>query len=425
MSTDHSGNLLSLVEVRKIATAVGCQELESKSADTLSFLVTPTVVNNDCEEPARIQVYCKTGTVGICRILNEEVRESFHQKCNLNTVKKLLRQPPDLTMIDPEVIFRSNDDTPGSVTDPHCEAVATGKKRTDLQWKENILRDAETVDIALSILAGENQSILSHLTSLRRTQKEIVKPRRTKKKTIINIKAFGSYAVGRRRKPGMIDNTKIEKTITNKKQEIAYSLPATNIEKVKKGLKDAFQGDVLSCIATTGPQSVFLYRNGKWAATGNILKEKLKTHKKVKYVSLGVDKRYFIILKGGQIIWDGPNSMKKYLETKLEIRCVAFGGKRDTFFVVYTDGSWKHEGSEIPMGLTMLLRDRGASNDITSITMGPSGEWFLQVENGDVWWGGVSKRIDNLFHSLTTGKDIKVPRLVVFGKHGSFIMTYG
>lgn len=420
MSTGKRGSQLSLVQVRKIATAVGCQEQKSKSANILSFLVTPTAVNNDSEEPARIHVYCKTGTVGVCRVLNEEVRESFHLRCSLKNVEKLLRQPPKLAMIDPEIIFRSSSDTPGCLTGPNCKAVITGVKCTDPPQKENILREAEAVDITLSILAGENQSILSHLTSLRRTQKEKVTARRANEKRSIKIVPFKTTAVGQIRKAKMMD----EKIMTNKKQEIAYSLPANNIEKVKKGLKDAFEGEVLSCIATTGPQSVFLYRNGKWAVTGKILKEKLKTHKKVKYVSLGVDKRYFIILKGGRIIWDGPNSMRKYLDSKLEIRCVAFGGNRDTFFIVYKDGSWKCEGSEIPMGLTMLLRDRGDIEDIINITMGPIGEWFVQVKNGDMWWGGVSKRIDNLFHSLTTGKDIKVPRLVVFGKHGSFIMTY-
>jgi len=442
MSIDKQGKGLQLspLLVREIASTIsGCHEIKSKSLNILSFMISP-LDNKGRREPARIQVYCTTGTVGVCRVLNKQVRQLFKQKCNLKTVEKLLREPPELTPIDPEVVFHSNEDTAGCQIMPYAcgamkdmEPAETGIKSISPTLKVDLLRDAERMDIALTILAGENQSIVSHLTSLRRTLREKETLRRkqmgmSRRKENMNRKHFGSTAVGRKRKVGYVgNNTKNIKniqTINHKKDnQIAYSLPLNNIEEVKTCLQGASKGEILSCVATNGLQSAFLYKSGKWAATGKILKEKLKKHKKVRYISLGTGGRYFITLKSGRIIWDGPNSMKKYLEGNLGIRCVAFGSNKGTFFVVYSDGSWKFEGSEIPSGLKSFLRSKGDCHGVECVALGPSGEWFLQSESGDMCWGGVSETIENHFDT-SIGKDRKTPHFVDFGKHGAFVIIY-
>lgn len=440
MSIDKQdkGLQLSPLLVREISPTIpGCREIKSRSSSILSFMVS-TLDDKGHREPARIHVYCKTGTVGVCRVLNNQVRESFKQKCNLKTVERLLREPPELTNIDPEVVFHSNDNTTGCEIKPNaCRAMGAMKpaetkiKSVSPTLKVNLLRDAERLDIALTILAGENQSTISHLTSLRRTMREKESRRQileiSHKKENINKKTFGSTAISQKRRVGIGNNNKNIKNIQTIKhkseKQITYNLPLTIIKEVKLCLQDASKGDILSCVATTGLQSAFLYKSGKWAATGKALKEKLKKHKKVRYISLGTGGRYFISMKSGRIIWDGPNSMKNYLEGNLGIRCVAFGGNKDTFVVVYSDGSWKFEGSEIPPDLKEFLRIKGDCHDLLCVTMGPSGEWFLQVESGDMCWGGVSKKVESLFDT-SIGKDKKTPHFVDFGKRGAFVMTY-
>jgi len=437
---------LSPVLVRDLASDIPeCYELKTKVHNTVSFIVTSASSSKDNSKkgPARVQVYCKTGTVGICRVLNQQVRVTFQQRCNLRAVERLLRQPPELTFINPEALHVNNTQLSGSTghgrKNPNeqnshvISDVVTNDKVINEQKKNDILlRDAESVDIVLAIIAGQRQNLISHVTSFRlekERENELLR-KSTKIRKNTNLVPFGSTAVRGKRKNKVIVNIKTAecKKRMNKAneaiREVAYRLPSNSVKEVEECLKENNNHDAIVCIATSGLQSFFLRKSGKWATNSSTLKKLLKNKKIIKYVSLGTSGRYFILFEGGEILWDGPNAMKQYVDGNVGVKCVAFGGKRDTFFVVYNDGSWKFEGSEIPQALKNVLSDSGG-RDLTCVTIGPGGEWFLKLRDGRLWWGGVSKKINKLFHTLLNVKNKKLPHFIDFGKGGSFIMTYG
>ena len=63
------------------------------------------------------------------------------------------------------------------------------------------------------------------------------------------------------------------------------------------------------------------------------------------------------------------------------VRSVAFGEGFDSYFLVFNDGWWDHDG-DIPHGLRRVMDSRSWRADLTCVSLGPGGEWFLRAENG-------------------------------------------
>ena len=56
----------------------------------------------------------------------------------------------------------------------------------------------------------------------------------------------------------------------------------------------------------------------------------------------------------GKSEWLGPDSMDETLNSDIrKVRSVAFGEDWDTFFIVFEDGGWHHNGN-LPVGLSNL-----------------------------------------------------------------------
>jgi hypothetical protein len=87
--------------VRKCAERVhGCREVATCGENVLSFMV--GLESKDKAKLARLNVYLETGTIGTCRVMGEQVREVFRKNvANIDAVEKYLRDPPNLTQIDP------------------------------------------------------------------------------------------------------------------------------------------------------------------------------------------------------------------------------------------------------------------------------------------------------------------------------------
>jgi hypothetical protein len=90
--------------------------------------------------------------------------------------------------------------------------------------------------------------------------------------------------------------------------------------------------------------------------------------------------------------------------------------------MVFDDGSWEHQGRGIPKDLQAKLAGRAGRPDVVCVTLGPKGEWFLRAKNGRMWWGGVSRELDETIQSLLD--DNHYLNFLDFGDDGTFFLTY-
>ncbi len=157
--------ILSPKEVRKIAASIpNCKEIKSNGrSDILSFMLMDSL-----GEPARIQVYCQSGTVGTCRVLNGEVREIFERKCNLRQVLEFFSQPSKLPNVD-ENVFRFDKKKEDKRHQQNGNADdGTKGDDSDMVDMAALKHDEQIVDLGLSILAGEFDNLMSNFKSLLR-----------------------------------------------------------------------------------------------------------------------------------------------------------------------------------------------------------------------------------------------------------------
>lgn len=158
MSHDFEKFELSPRDIRRIAVSLSrCKELKTKvDSSILSFMLI-----DEMDEPARIQVYCQSGTVGTCRVLNGEVREIFQRKCTIHQVQEIFNQPMSLPNVDPE-IFKIE---PQEERQPRNEAHNDQDTRIDMNTL-CLQKDEEMVDLGLNILASEFDSLMSHFKAI-------------------------------------------------------------------------------------------------------------------------------------------------------------------------------------------------------------------------------------------------------------------
>ena len=216
----------------------------------------------------------------------------------------------------------------------------------------------------------------------------------------------------------------------NSRYSYSYNFPQQSVTtQVDNIIKSSVrEKNHIKSIATNGTSVVTLHEKGKsWNGNDKIppalMTKLLQAKRKSTYVSLGKHNRYFILFKDGKTQhWDGPKAMDLLFLVR-PVRCVAFGGEKEDIVVVYDDGSWKHLGT-LPPDLEEFLMEGGRKKNISSITLGSNGEFFVKNKEGSMWWGGLPKKtnetIDKLIHDA--GKTLY---LVDFGSsQGSYFIMY-
>lgn len=98
---------------------------------------------------------------------------------------------------------------------------------------------------------------------------------------------------------------------------------------------------------------------------------------------------------------------------------VSFGKKLDDLFVVLSNGAWEAHG-EIPRGLEDLMKDRNDRADLLWASIGVNGEWCVKANNGNIWWGNVTKEADEALTEIP-GQDLM---FIDFGIDGSYFLLY-
>ena len=153
-----------------------------------------------------------------------------------------------------------------------------------------------------------------------------------------------------------------------------------------------------TCVALSDSTIMMLHENGGWSWYGTLTKlldNKLQGRQRhlpgPTYVALSGDNRYYIEFADGKSEWVGPDSFSDKIHAESRgVRTVAFGKDWDAWFIVFDDGSWNHEGN-IPDGLVQRLASRDRRGDLTCVSLGPSGEWYVSARNGRAWWGGLAE----------------------------------
>ena len=377
----------------------------------------------DLSDPARVIVYCDTGTVAILRVLHlngggEDVRQIFRTKCSISDVENILQSPPKLTILDESILkdqsgapredekeneneFRSNQIVPKEESEPKEKLVS----------KEALMKKKLTLnEIGQAILVGEHEALLKIYNY-------------KQKKKVATQKSHDLLA--KQQKKAILKKKK--KSFVPRK-EFAFTFTVDVMKQVELFLQDgARRRDNIISVAINGRACVLLYSSGAWVATKDVPKALQRNLERKEgkpiYVSLGLNGKYFVQFEDGDYFWEGPSDLNEYLR-KGKLRCVSFGDQRDTFFIVNTDGSWYYQGSGIPQDLEDLVsKDRDGKSDLTLVSLGPNGEYFVRARNKKMWWGGLTTELEDLVEEIVT-EEKKVPVFIDFGKSGSYFVCY-
>ena len=151
-----------------------------------------------------------------------------------------------------------------------------------------------------------------------------------------------------------------------------------------------------TCVALGDLTIMMFYETAGWSWNGaptKLLHNKLQGRQShlpaPAYVSLSADDRYYVEFSDGKSEWVAPDSFGDKIHAESRgVRTVAFGEDWDTWFIVFNDGYWGW-GGDIPDGLSQRLASRDRRSDLTCVSLGPSGEWYVSAQNGKAWWGGL------------------------------------
>ena len=359
---------------------------------------------------ARINVYYQTGTVAICRVLlNGEIRQVFRRRCTLAGVERILRNPPQLTLVGLSASLV--DESAYEVDGDSADSDQQGDVK-ELQRERKLHRDIEICDTGMAILQGELEWVRGQSAALEEAQLALAAE--TAEKAIKKAsRAVGEYGGSDDDEDSEEEEDEDEGDDDNgslsSRREFEFNLPQDTVADVETFLADSAT-DPVRCVAINGIGVVLIYQSGEWAYSSDGLPKKMRKalnaygdqddggrHPPPRYAALGTDDRYFLSFgSGGRCgVWNGPSGLDEALTSGLHkdaktrkkknkhgpiearrhraVSSVAFGTKMDTWFVVFRDGSWEYRGKGIPEGLEALLLDRREQADLETVTLGPQG----------------------------------------------------
>jgi len=116
-----------------------------------------------------------------------------------------------------------------------------------------------------------------------------------------------------------------------------------------------------------------------------------------RYVALGSESRYYVEMEGGAVepVFCGPETLQDEInKTKRgSIRTLSFGVDWETWFIVFSDGSWRYEGNVPEELLNIIYNQRGGKKDLEFVSIGPEGQYFLRTADEKRFLKIADKRI--------------------------------
>lgn len=383
---------------------------------------------------ARVTVYCDTGTIATGRPCHNgtTIRHTFRrQVTSLDVVEHCLRHPAELTVVDWNLIVPTTE----SSAEGMMVGDGVGQEEENNQTNRlSIDKNLELVEIGAAILGGERDKLIQHIQALEN---------RLAWKQQQHHNSVSAHNTNKKLEPST-PTTTTPSTTTTTGLEFQFSLSAGPMKHVDQCLNDINKmGKLVRGVATNGIGTVFLYGNGGVAYTPTIpralyhrlsqLRDSRVHSSRPSYVALGSRDRYYVAFHDGTFACKGPKGLEKLLLTNNNNnvsnppRSVAFGGPFEAFFVVFSDGSYKHQGKGIPIALEQKLSMVAAANNnnnnkLACVSLGPSGEWFVRYQDDRVDFGGVHRDVESAMQDLLN--NVHELRLLDFGEHGSYLASY-
>jgi len=368
---------MSLPDVRRLAGEAGLVEMSfNGQSRVVSF--GPRVADYGEQSMKRINVYWTTGTVGTCiEHPRQGKTQLFRRNVNLATLREIFRDPRIHTG---QGYQRKRSAPPVQGARPssaaHQPADEETEARQHLAWLDG---EAQRIE-------AERAEVRAIVDGFERRRAEEA-ARRAEEEWARQAQAAANAAAAARE----AEAARLEAVRTARGTGLIVRLDA-----FEDFVQDSFDRRC-DCISTNGDATILLFDDGGWAWTGGLnkglhkaLQGRQKTLPRPTCVSISRD-RWFVQFADGA--WKGnvpdelEDSLLKEVRQGRRVASVAFGEGYDTYFVVYTDGYWGYNGS-IPEGLAKVLNSRNSKADLTAVSLGPNGEWYISVRNGRAWWGG-------------------------------------
>jgi hypothetical protein len=282
--------------------------------------------------------------------------------------------------------------------------------------EQDVKNDIELHDIAVDILEAAKEDLKQHVRYLELSQVD------DDDDDICSRDPVGQDGYSNRRRKPDHDMPPTD---------FSYSFDSKLMDMTDQWIEQVAQRqDSVTCVSTNGFHSILLLASGIYYATPNLpptLEKIIETKRniRIKYVSLATNHRFFVSFVDGECNWFGPKSLDAILKdanVSKSVVCLAFGKQNSAYFIVYEDGSWQYGGQGIPSGLIEKLKERQYLQDVSCVSLGPDGEWFLKAKNGRMWWGGVSREMDDAYNVAIKRK--RKLKFACFGVDNSYLMTF-
>ena len=175
-------------------------------------------------------------------------------------------------------------------------------------------------------------------------------------------------------------------------------------------------------LAYGGSTTVLLYENGSSVWTeglSNDLFNKLNGRQRnlplPVYVAMGSQDRYYIRFSNDSSQIFGCDKLSEELKMRSNRR--VFGENWDSYFVVYADG-WRSYSS-VPSGLSDLIENTLNESELECVSLGPSGEYFVNTQDGRMMWGGMTTENEDI---ANRNKD--EIKFMDFGDFNTFVVRH-
>jgi hypothetical protein len=163
-ATKKKKNSLNPTAVRERSKSIpGCKEIGVADNTTLIFLVVaPKSSDGKQNQPARITIFCDSGTIGTAKLLDGTVRQTFRRNVNsLDVVERLLTFPEGPVEINEHLIgIQDEENNTNENKDPSIIKII------------NYQKEVELADVGLCILEGEREKLTKHLRQLDEMKEE-------------------------------------------------------------------------------------------------------------------------------------------------------------------------------------------------------------------------------------------------------------
>lgn len=242
--------MLNPTAVRERSLAIpGCNEIvfnNNTNSSIICFLVLGTgsitmvaaeasnaSTASEKNTPARVTVFCDTGTVGTAKVMNGKLRQTFRRNVDsLDTVERLLTYPEGPVEINENLIGFHD-------TDVEVKSDRRSSSSSIISAHIDFQKELELADVGLCILGGEREKLTKHLRILEevkedeeeRLQKLLLKNHRKQQKKLKLQQHKQQQRIPGTLKPDQLQSWDSDKSSNNGSSKLDGNKNQTDINK--------------------------------------------------------------------------------------------------------------------------------------------------------------------------------------------------